>query len=86
MFRRMASRTRKDPGEETSRDLFMTIQEQQRNVIRAKLLECLANEKVAGVRNKIGDAVAEVARQYTMEGVLKENSKSYRLNYLVLTI
>lgn len=46
----------------------MAIEEQERFVIRAKLLECLASEKVPLVRNKIGDAVAEVARLYTTEG------------------
>ena len=46
----------------------MTLKDQQRSVIRAKLLECLTSEKSASVRNKIGDAIAEVARQYSAEG------------------
>ena len=36
--------------------------------IRQKLLECLQSEQLPQVRHKIGDAVAEVARQYTDDG------------------
>ncbi|KAI9728331.1 MAG: hypothetical protein M1828_003731 [Chrysothrix sp. TS-e1954] len=63
MFRRMAARTRKDPGEETSIELFMILQKGERDAIQSKVLECLGKEQVAAVRNKVGDAVAEVARQ-----------------------
>lgn len=34
-------------------------------MIRQKVLEALANETDRMVRNKIGDAVADVARQYS---------------------
>lgn len=46
----------------------MTLQQAQKVAIRQKLLECLHNEPLAQVRHKIGDAVAEVARQYTDDG------------------
>ena len=38
-------------------------------MIREKLVACLTNESVIDVRKKIGDAVAEVARQYTDNGM-----------------
>ena len=50
----------------------MTLSQEHKSVIRGKLLECLASEKIAGVRNKVGDAVAEVARQYSAEGKMQE--------------
>ena len=46
----------------------MTLQEPQKVAIREKLLHCLENETVPNIRNKIGDAVAELARQYSDEG------------------
>lgn len=36
--------------------------------IRSGLLNCLSNETVPHVRNKVGDAIAEIARQYTDNG------------------
>lgn len=36
--------------------------------IRTHLLQCLSNETVPHVRNKVGDAIAEVARQYADAG------------------
>lgn len=36
--------------------------------IRQRLLQSLRNESVAHVRNKIGDAVAEIAGQYADNG------------------
>jgi len=47
----------------------MSLPEPQKTAIRSKLLECLGSEGVNNVRNKIGDAVAEIARQYTSEGM-----------------
>lgn len=64
----MAARNRKGPTEDSPRELFLTLEGQERMVIRAKLLECLANEKSHPVRNKIGDAVAEIAGLYSNEG------------------
>ncbi|KAH7327822.1 armadillo-type protein [Stachybotrys elegans] len=70
IFRRIASKTRKaDSGE--SVDMFLSIAKDQAAVIRLKLLETLGAETDRAVRNKISDAVAEVARQYT------ENSDSW---------
>lgn len=46
-------------------DLFYSLAKDQAIVIRQKLLETLATEPDRTVRNKISDAVAEVARQYT---------------------
>lgn len=44
--------------------MFIYLSKDQAAVIRQKLLETLASEGDRAVRNKIGDAVAEVARQY----------------------
>jgi importin-5 len=64
MFRRQASKTKKLPDNQSS-ELFLTLNGDARSAIRSKLLECLATEQINHVRNKIGDAVAEIARQYT---------------------
>lgn len=67
IFRRIASKVRKaDSGENL--DLFISLPKEQAAVIRQKLLETLAAESERIVRNKISDAVAEVARQYTENG------------------
>lgn len=50
------------------KDLFLTIQAPERQAIQAKLLQALGTEAITSVRNKVADAVAEVARQYTDEG------------------
>lgn len=68
LFRRIATKTRKLPGSEESKELFLTLQQPQKIAIRQKLLECLQNETQPKVRHKIGDAVAEVARQYADDG------------------
>lgn len=72
LFRRIATRTREDPQTNRSRELFLTLRQPSRNAIQQKLLVCLQAESAANVRNKIGDAVAEVARQYTEEGMRVE--------------
>ena len=64
----MSTKTRKSPGTEESKELFMLLQAPQKVAIRQKLLECLQNENFPPVRHKIGDAVAEVARQYSDDG------------------
>lgn len=46
-------------------DVFYSLAKDQAAVIRQKLLETLGAEPDRIVRNKISDAVAEVARQYT---------------------
>ncbi|KAF2399956.1 importin subunit beta-3 [Trichodelitschia bisporula] len=68
LFRRISNRTRKDPTSDLTKELFMSLLPPQREAIRTKLLLCLATEHLNQVRNKISDAVAEVARQYTEEG------------------
>ncbi|KAF5677303.1 importin subunit beta-3 [Fusarium heterosporum] len=69
IFRRIASKTRKNEAGE-SLDLFISLTKDQAAVIRQKLLETLAVESERLVRNKISDAVAELARQYTENGDL----------------
>ncbi|KAI0165060.1 ARM repeat-containing protein [Hypoxylon sp. FL1284] len=64
IFRRIASKTRKsEKGEST--EIFVSLPPEQASVIRQKLLETLASERDRLVRNKISDAVADVARQYS---------------------
>ncbi|KAK5625482.1 hypothetical protein RRF57_001198 [Xylaria bambusicola] len=64
IFRRIASKTRKtDKGDNA--EIFISLPPEQAQVIRQKVLEALANESDRLVRNKIGDAVADVARQYS---------------------
>lgn len=46
-------------------ELFLSIAQDQAYVIRQKLLDALGAESVGAVRNKVGDAVAEIARQYS---------------------
>ena len=67
IFRRQSSKPRKNAAGQTA-DLFLTLQAPEREAIRGKLLQCLANEADNSVRSKVGDAVAELARQHTDEG------------------
>lgn len=67
IFRRQSSKPRKAANGQTQ-DLFLTLGEAEREAIRAKLLTCLAKETDNSVRSKVGDAVAELARQHTDEG------------------
>ncbi|EOO01565.1 putative importin subunit beta-3 protein [Phaeoacremonium minimum UCRPA7] len=64
IFRRIGSKVRKNERGENV-DMFISLSKDQAAVIRGKLLETLVNEADRTVRNKISDAVAEVARQYT---------------------
>jgi hypothetical protein len=64
IFRRIASKSRKQP-DDTTVELFLSLPQEQGYVIRQKLLEALGTESVTAVRNKIGDAVAEIAREYS---------------------
>lgn len=67
IFRKIASKTRKnEQGQMT--EMFVSLAKDQAAVIRQKLLECLVNEGDKQIRNKISDAVAEVARQYSDVG------------------
>lgn len=65
IFRRVASKARKDPASNDSKELFLTLSNDAKVPIRSGLLQCLASEQVSHVRNKVGDAIAEIARQYT---------------------
>ena len=69
LLRRIASKNRKDPHAADSKELFLCLGENEKNFIRQRLLQCLANEQMTNVRHKIGDAVAEIARQYTDYGM-----------------
>lgn len=64
IFRRLASKSRKLPND-TTVELFLSLPQEQGYVIRQKLLEALSTETTNAVRNKTGDAVAEIARQYS---------------------
>ncbi|KAA8644804.1 nuclear import receptor PSE1 [Aspergillus tanneri] len=68
LFRRIATKTRKDPVTNEAKELFSTLTTDQRLIIRQKLVTCLTNASATDVRKKIGDAVAEIARQYTEYG------------------
>jgi len=46
-------------------ELFLSLPQEQAFVIRQKLIEALGAEATNNVRNKIGDAVAEIAREYS---------------------
>lgn len=72
LFRRIATKTRKDPATGEAKEVFLSLPNEQRVVIREKLVTCLTNESVIDVRKKVGDAVAEVARQYTDNGTRLE--------------
>lgn len=64
IFRRIASKTRKnDQGEVV--EIFISLPAEQAHAIREKLLQVLTVENDRSVRNKISDAIAEIARQYT---------------------
>jgi importin-5 len=57
--------------------MFLLLSDDAKAAIRSKLLECLAREQINHVRNKISDAIAEIARQYT------DNGKKIRSDYAV---
>ena len=64
IFRRIASKNKKLPNGD-SVELFLSLPQEQGYAIRGQLLEALGDETTNPVRNKIGDAVAEIARQYS---------------------
>ncbi|KAJ5736880.1 uncharacterized protein N7483_002005 [Penicillium malachiteum] len=65
---RISTKTRKDPVTGDAKEVFLCLPNEQRVLIREKLVNCLTTESITDVRKKIGDAVAEVARQYTDNG------------------
>lgn len=64
IFRRIASKNIKLPSEDTT-ELFLSLPQDSGFAIRKRLLDALASESMSAVRNKVGDAVAEIARQYS---------------------
>jgi hypothetical protein len=46
-------------------ETFLSLASNDGYIIRQKLLEALGTETTNSVRNKIGDAVAEIAREYS---------------------
>lgn len=68
LFRRISTKTRKVAGSEESKELYIALQDAQKEAIRERLLQCLQSETLPQVRHKVGDAVAEVARQYAENG------------------
>lgn len=64
----MSTKSIKETGADASVDLFISTDPQVQEASANKLLECLTQEKNDSVRDKIGDAVAEVARQYSDKG------------------
>ncbi|ORY12755.1 importin subunit beta-3 [Clohesyomyces aquaticus] len=68
LFRRQSGKPRKD-AQGAAKDAFLTLPQAEREAIRAKLILCLGQETDGSVRGKIADAVAELARQHTEEGV-----------------
>ena len=64
LFRRIATRNRKVSNEH-SQELFLSLPQTSKLAIRQRLLESLDKEPTPNIRHKIGDAVAEIARQYS---------------------
>ena len=62
------------PNSTEPTELFLTLQQPQKMAIRSKLLQCLQTENQPQIRNKIGDAVAEIARQYADDGMQSKQS------------
>jgi len=60
LFRRIASKTVKKPD---PKDLFISLADPQKAFIRALLIQSFGEESANPVRNKIGDAIADIARQ-----------------------
>ena len=69
----MASKTRKNPATNDLVEIFLSLGQNQKDAIGQKLLSCFPNEQVTSVRNKIGDAMAELARQYTENSTCSRN-------------
>ncbi|EMC99967.1 hypothetical protein BAUCODRAFT_30394 [Baudoinia panamericana UAMH 10762] len=70
LFRRTSYKTTKDAVSGSMKEKFLQLNHAQRAAIRSMLLRCHAAEQATNVRNKIADAIAEVARQYVEDEVL----------------
>lgn len=84
IFRRIASKTRKNEQGDAV-EIFISLPAEQAQVIRQKLLEVLSAETDRSVRNKISDAIAEIARQYTENGSFPHPSCFLPDRHIVLT-
>lgn len=73
LFRRMSCRSTKDTASGETKEVFQLLPAPQRAEIRSKLLLAHAQEQKAHVRHKIGDAIAELARQYTDDEIVDQN-------------
>jgi len=71
LFRRIATRTSKNSESNSQKETFLQLGDEHRKAIREKVLAAYAQESRPTVRRRIGDAVAEIARQYTDEIVLQ---------------
>lgn len=69
-------KSRKNNVGEGTQDLFWSLQSNVREAIRNILVEALLSEQDESVRHKIGDAIAEVARQYSADGKKRRNAIS----------
>lgn len=61
LFRRLAAKNR--PKLDEPRELYISCPTGVKNYIREALLQCFAQDSNNQVRHKVGDAIAEVARQ-----------------------
>jgi len=73
IFRRIATRTTKDPNSGENKEVFLTLNNEYKVQIRDKLLQAYAAERSKAVRHKIADAVAEIARQYTDDQIIGQD-------------
>lgn len=65
----MATKQAKVPPEGESKELYISFPEAVQATIKGILLQALAEEQDASARNKLGDAVAELARQHVDDGM-----------------
>ncbi|KAI9724972.1 MAG: hypothetical protein M1812_000248 [Candelaria pacifica] len=73
LFRRISNKTRKDPNSSETAELFLSLPQPQKLAIREKLLQALRTERLSNVRHRVGDAVAEIARQYSDDADLEHS-------------
>jgi hypothetical protein len=66
------------PPDSLQSSQFLSLPQEEGYLIRSKLLEALKSEGTNPVRNKIGDAVAEIAREYS------DSSTSYHHDFLII--
>ncbi|KAI9833848.1 MAG: hypothetical protein M1826_006371 [Phylliscum demangeonii] len=69
LFRRVAAKPRQNPVSKEQTEVYLSLPEEQRLPIRQNLLRLMTEESLPHVRHKIGDAVAELARELSDEGL-----------------